>query len=97
MRLSQRPQALVGATVLAVGLALATAWAFAIPLDRALVLAPVLVVACGLVAGVAVLLVRAAIESTRASGHPRLVVGTIAGLVALGVILTVLGIELPRE
>jgi hypothetical protein len=97
MRLSQRPWAVAGATAVALGLALAVAWAFEIPLERALVLAPVLVVGTGLVAGVALLLVRGAIESVRASGHPRLVVGVIAGIVALGVILTVLGIELPRE
>jgi hypothetical protein len=86
-----------GATALVVCLALATAWAFEIPLERALVLAPVLVVAAGLVAGTVVLLARAALESTRVSGHPRLVVGVVAGLVAVGVILTLLGIELPRE
>jgi hypothetical protein len=97
MRLSQRPGALLGAAVLAVGLALTTAWAFEIPLDRALVLAPALVVACGLVAGVAVLLARAALESTRASGHPRLVAAAVGAVLAVGVILTVLGVELPRE
>ena len=88
---------IAAATAVAIGLALVTAWAFEIPLERALVLAPALVVGVGLVAAVGVLLSRAAIESIRQSGHPRLVVAAIAGLAALGVVLTILGIELPRE
>jgi predicted acyltransferase len=85
------------ALAVAIGLALATAWAYEIPLERALVLAPAVVLGVGLVAAVGVLLTRAAIESIRDSGHPRLVVAAIAGLTALAVVLTILGVELPRE
>ena len=81
----------------AVVLALVVAWAYEVPLDRAIVLAPALVFGVGLVAAVGVLLLRAAIESIRESGHPRLVVGTIVALTALGVVLTILGVDLPRE
>jgi hypothetical protein len=81
----------------AVGLVLVTSWAYEVPLERALVLAPALVLGVGLVAAVGVLLLRAAIESIRESGHPRIVVGTIVALTALGVVLTILGVELPRE
>ncbi len=83
--------------VAALALAFGWAWAFEIPLERALVLAPALVVGVGLLAAVGVLLLRAALESIRASGHPRLVLAAIAGLVVLGVVLAILGIELPRE
>lgn len=91
-----RPRLAV-ALVVAIALALVTAWAYEISLERAIVLAPVLVLGVGLVAAVGVLLTRAAIESIRESGHPRLVVAAIAGLTALAVVLTILGVELPRE
>ncbi len=92
-----RTRLVVASLAAVVLLALATAWAFEISLERALVLAPVLVAAAGLVAAVGVLLVRAAIVSVRESGHPRLVVAVMAGLTALAVVLTILGVELPRE
>jgi len=44
-----------------------------------------------------VLLGRAAAESIRSARRPRLVLGLIVGLVALVTLLTILGVELPRE
>jgi hypothetical protein len=81
----------------AAALVLVVAWAYEVPLERAIVLAPALVFGVGLVAAVGVLLLRAAIESIRESGHPRLVVGAIVALTTVGVVLTILGVELPRE
>jgi len=81
----------------ALALSLAVAWAYELPLERALLLAPALVFGVGLVAAVGVLLLRAAIESIRESGHPRLVVGAIVAVTALGIALTILGVELPKE
>jgi len=75
----------------------ATAWLFEMPLERALVLAPAIVFALGLSAAVFVLLGRAAAESIRSSRRPGLVLGLILGLVALITLLTLLGVELPRE
>jgi hypothetical protein len=81
----------------AAALSLATAWLFEIPLERAVLLAPAIVFGLGLSAAVFVLLGRAAVESIRETKRPRLVVGLILGLVALITVLTLLGIELPRE
>jgi hypothetical protein len=65
--------------------------------ERLVILLPVFVIGAGLVGAVMILLGRAFATSVRESGHPRIVVG---GLVALGVvivILTWLGVTLPRE
>jgi hypothetical protein len=65
--------------------------------ERLIILLPALVIGAGLVGGVMILLGRAFATSVRESGHPRMVIG---GLVALGVvivILTWLGVTLPRE
>jgi hypothetical protein len=75
----------------------AAAWLFEMPLERALLLAPALLFGLGLCAAVFVLLGRAAAESIRSARRPRLVLGLIVGLVALITLLTILGVELPRE
>jgi hypothetical protein len=65
--------------------------------QRLAVLAPAIVVGGGLVIGVLILLGRAFADTVRESGHKRII---IAGLVALGgavLLLTYLGVELPRE
>jgi hypothetical protein len=61
------------------------------------VLAPVIVVVAAAVIGLGVFWFRAAADSLRASKHPRLILGGIAAVIVVGVALTVLGIELPRE
>ena len=74
-----------------------TAWLMAWPLERAVYLAPVIVVGFAAVAGLAILWGKVALESLRESRRPKLVVGLwLAGL-ALLALLTVLGVELPRE
>jgi hypothetical protein len=78
-------------------LVIVVAWALELPLERVTVLAPVVVVCAAAVAGLAVFWTRAALESIREARHPRVMVGVILATVVLVVILTLLGIELPRE
>ena len=83
---------------LAVGvLVLVVAWVFELPLARVTLLAPVVVVVTAAVTGLAVFWIRAARESYREAKRPRLIAGAIAAIVALGIVLTILGVELPRE
>jgi hypothetical protein len=65
--------------------------------ERWIVLLPALVVGAGLVAGVLILLGRAFAVTVRESGHPRLIVAGLLGLVGAVALLTYLGVELPRE
>ena len=60
-------------------------------------LAPVIVVAAGLVAAVLILLGRGLADTIRESRHPRLIVGGLVALAGVIVLLTYLGVELPRE
>jgi hypothetical protein len=71
--------------------------AAAAPWERVIIMAPLIVVAVGVVAAVLILLGRGLVETVRESGHPRLIVGGLAALVGLIVLLTYLGVELPRE
>ena len=82
---------MVGALVLAV------AWLFDISVTHVTLLAPVVVLIAAAVAGLGVFWFRAAADSLRESKHPRLIVGAGAAVVVLGIVLTVLGIQLPRE
>jgi hypothetical protein len=66
-------------------------------LERLIVLLPALVVGAGLVGAVLILLGRALLVSIRESGHPRWIVGGLVALACAIVVLTYLGIELPRE
>jgi hypothetical protein len=92
---SARAAALSG---LAVGvLVLAVAWLFEIPVSRVALLAPVVVLIAAAIAGLVVFWTRAAAESLRDAKRPRMIVGAAAAIVVLGVALTLLGIELPRE
>jgi hypothetical protein len=78
-------------------LILLAAWLFDVPVGRAALLAPVVVVVAAAVAGLAVFWGRAALANLREAKHPRLIVGAGAALLVIGVVFTVLGIELPRE
>jgi hypothetical protein len=82
---------------LAAALAAATAWLLGLSLERVLILAPALVIGTGLVIAVLMLLARALVESIRELERPRLVLGLIAAGIALIAILSVIGVELPRE
>jgi hypothetical protein len=58
---------------------------------------PAVIVGAGLVAGVFILLGRAFAATVRESGHPRLILGGLVALAGVIVLLTYLGVELPRE
>ena len=58
---------------------------------------PAFVVGLGLVLGVLILLGRAFADSVREAGHPRLIMGGVVLLVGAVVLLTWLGVQLPRE
>jgi len=81
----------VGALVLAV------AWLFDVSVSHVTLLAPVVVLVAAAVAGLGVFWYRAAADSLRQARHPRLIMGAAAAVVVLGIVLTVLGVELPRE
>ena len=88
--------ALVSGLVTA-GLVLLVVWVFELPLDRAAVLAPVIVVVAGAAAGLVVLWSRVGWESLRRAGHPwRWVAVGVAALAVL-IALSILGVKLPRE
>jgi uncharacterized membrane protein len=81
----------VGALVLGV------AWIFELPLARVAALAPIVVLIAAAVAGLSLFWFRAAADSLRESRRPRVILAVGAGIVVLGVVLTVLGVALPRE
>jgi len=93
--MSARAAAISGVVVGA--LVLAVAWLFDISVTHVTLLAPVVVLIAAAVAGLGVFWFRAAADSLRESKHPRLIVGAGAAVVVLGIVLTVLGIQLPRE
>jgi hypothetical protein len=65
--------------------------------ERLVILVPALIVGAGLVAAVFILLGRAFAVSVRESGHPRLIIGGLVALAGLVVLLTYLGVNLPKE
>jgi hypothetical protein len=79
------------------GLVLLTVWVFELPLERAAVLAPVLVVIAGAVAGLLVLWTKVGWESLQRRAHPWRVVAVAVGVLAVLVALSLLGLKLPRE
>jgi uncharacterized membrane protein YcfT len=93
--MSARAAAISGLVVGA--LVLAVAWLFDVSVSHVTLLAPVVVLIAAAVAGLGVFWFRAAADSLRESKHPRLVVGAGAAVVVVGIVLTVLGVELPRE
>jgi hypothetical protein len=79
------------------GLVLFVVWLFELPLDRAAVLAPVLVLVFGAAAGLVVLWTRVGWESLRRGRHPWRWLAVGAAAIALLVVLSLLGLQLPRE
>jgi len=65
--------------------------------ERFVIWLPALVVGVGLVGGVLILLGRAFAASVRESGHPRWIVGGLVALLGVVLVLTWLGVSLPRE
>ena len=75
----------------------AAVWVTDLSFERAILLAPVLVVGVGAAAGLVVFWSRVGWESLRASKHPRAIVAASLAFVALLVALTLLGVKLPHE
>jgi FtsH-binding integral membrane protein len=65
--------------------------------EEVVLLSPAIVVAVGIIAAVIILLGRAFAASLRESGHPRWIYAALVGLVGVVVVLTWLGVSLPRE
>ena len=79
------------------GLVLLTAWLFGVRLERAAILAPVLVVIAGALAGLGVLWTKVGWEALRRREHPWRIVALAVGVLAVLVALSLLGLKLPRE
>jgi hypothetical protein len=75
----------------------ATAWAMGWPLERAVYLAPVIVVGFAAAAGLLILWGKVALQGLRETRRPRLVLALWLVGIGLLVLLSVLGVELPRE
>jgi len=64
--------------------------------QRLAVLAPVFVIGAGIVLAVLVLLVRASADSWRESTHKRLILAGLVALCGVVVLLTYLGVKIPK-
>jgi hypothetical protein len=93
MRLIRVPAALAAIFGLVVATALIMSW----PVERAIFLAPVIVVGAAAVVGLLLLWGKVALQALRDSRRPRLVIALWLAGFALIALLTVLGVELPRE
>ena len=93
MRTLRLPVALLAVAVMVAG----TAWWMGWPLERAIYLAPVIVVGFTAAAGLVVLWGKVIVQQLRESRRPRLVLSLWVAGIALLVLLSVLGVELPRE
>jgi hypothetical protein len=79
------------------GLVAVTAWALSWPLEKAVYLAPVIVVCGAAAVGLVLLWGKVALNSLREARHPRRVVAYWLLGLGLLVALTVLGVKLPSE
>jgi hypothetical protein len=74
-----------------------TVWLTSLSFQRAILLAPVLVIGVAALSGLVVFWGRIGWESLRNSRHPRLIIAGSLALVLAIVVLTILGVELPHE
>jgi len=88
---------LLGASVAVTALVVLAVWLTDLSFQRAALLAPVLVIGVGAVAGLVVFWGRTGWDSLRRSRHPALIAAGAAVFVALLVVLTLLGVNLPHE
>ena len=85
------------ASVAVTTLVVVAVWLTDLSFQRAALLAPVLVIGLGAVAGLVVFWGRIGWDSLRRSRHPRLLVAGGLAFIALLVVLTLLGVNLPHE
>ena len=93
MRVLRYTAALAAVLALVAG----TAWALSWPFEKAVYLAPVIVVAGAAAVGLVLLWSKVALNSLRESRHPRRVLAYWLLGLGLLVALTVLGVKLPSE
>ena len=79
------------------GLVAVTAWALSWPFEKAVYLAPVIVVGGAAAVGLVLLWGKIALNSLRESRHPRRVLAYWVVGLGLLVLLTILGVKLPNE
>ena len=87
----------MGAAAAVTALVVLAVWLTDLSFQRAVLLAPVLVIGVGAVAGLVVFWGRIGWDSLRRSRHPALIAAGAAMFVALLVVLTLLGVNLPHE
>ena len=90
-------KAVLASGLVTAALVLLVVGVFEVSLERAAVLAPVIVVAFGAAAAVVVLWAKVGWEALQRRRRPWLVVGIAAAVVVLIAALSLLGLELPRE
>jgi xanthine/uracil/vitamin C permease (AzgA family) len=83
--------------IAAFGLTLLATWLTGLSLERAVVLAPVIVLSAGAAAALLIVWGRVIWDSLKRSRHPYRIVAIAAGALALLIGLTLLGIKLPHE
>jgi hypothetical protein len=88
---------MAAASAAVTALVLVTVWVSDLSLERAILLAPVLVVGLAAVLGLVVFWGRVGWDSFRQARRPRLVGVAAIAFVLLLVALTLLGVQLPRE
>jgi hypothetical protein len=87
----------LAASAVVTAIVVVTVWLTDLSFQRAILLAPVLVVGVAAAAGLVVFWGRVGWESVRKSGHPRLIVAASLAFVAVVTVLTILGVKLPHE
>ncbi len=80
-----------------IALVFLTAWLMGWPAERAVYLAPVIVVGFAAAAGLLILWTKVALQQLRETRRPKLVLALWLVAIGLIVLLSVLGVELPRE
>jgi hypothetical protein len=88
---------LVVASAGVTALVVVAVWVSDLSFERAALLAPVLVIGLGAVAGLVVFWGRIGWDSLRRSRHPRLIAAGALAFIGLLVALTLLGVNLPHE
>jgi hypothetical protein len=88
---------LAAASVVITALVVVTVWVTDLSFERAILLAPVLVIGVAAAAGLFIFWGRVGWESLRQTRHPRVLIAAAALFVLLLVGLTLLGVKLPRE
>lgn len=93
MRALRLPIAAVAVCAMVAVTALLMGW----PLERAVYLAPVIVIGFAALAGLLILWAKVALQHLRESRRPKLVLALWLAGIGLIVLLTFLGVKLPRE